>query len=264
MIYKQMLEGVYEELEKRRDDLKKELAELPDGNLNVEVHGDSEYYRLRIPRKGNMKKTVRKTITKDKALVMKLVRKKYVSEALSIIESDLPILSEMIKEYKPFDENSVMEKYVSMHPALADGIYKDVSDMDGWANHYNRQKDFFDSDLTSVSGDRTVMRSRGEILIAEKLRQYGIPFRYEASLEIPDLLYVPDFTIKRPQDGKIFYWEHFGDVMDEEYMNRNAMKVEMYERYGIVPWDNLIITYDFANGGVNVPLIEGMIHAWLL
>ena len=99
---------------------------------------------------------------------------------------------------------------------------------------------------------------------AEKLRQYGIPFRYEATTGIPDLPYVPDFMIKRPRDGKIFYWEHFGDVNDEKYMKRNGRKLERYEEYGIVPWDNLIITYDFQDGGVNVPLIDGMIHAWLI
>lgn len=264
MLYKQLLENVYHDLERVRKDLDAELKSLPEGSLNIDNRGHNEFYKIHLPKKGNRKKDIRKGITKDKALVSALVRKRYVENAVSILDSDIAMMEKMLKSYQPVDENSVMAEFVSRHPALADDIYRNVDETDTWASDYERQKDFYDDDRTSVAGDGTVMRSRGEIIIAEKLRQYNIPFRYEASLGIPDLAYVPDFTIKRPRDSKIFFWEHFGDVNDDAYMARNARKLERYEEYGIVPWDNLIVTYDLTNGGVNVPLIEAMISAWLL
>lgn len=264
MIYKQKLESIISDIERTRNSLVKELASLPDGNLNAEKYGETEYYRRRLPKKGNRKKVARKTITKETGLVALLVRKKYVEKAIKTADKDLEILQTTLKRYRPFDENSLMAEYVHEHPLLADCIYNNTDDSSEWASNYERQKDFYDDDLTSLSGDKTPMRSRGEIVIAEKLRQYSIPFRYECGIGIPDIPYVPDFTIRRPRDGKIFYWEHIGDVNDMKYMNRNKRKFEVYEEYGIVPWDNLIITYDLGNGGVNVPLIEGMIQAWLL
>ena len=47
-------------------------------------------------------------------------------------------------------------------------------------------------------------------------------------------------------------------------MRKNKAKFEDYERYGIVPWSNLIVTYDTPDGGVNVPLIDAMLKVWLL
>lgn len=264
MLHKTRIEDIYEALKRAQEELATELRELPEGYLSVYVRKDGVYYSNIIPKKGNRKKAVRKGITKDKTLVKALVRKKYVEEAAALVEKDLSILENAVKKYIPFDENSVMGEFARNHPELADCVYRDAGDIDEWASNYERQKDFYEEDRTSVAGDGQLMRSRGEIIIAEKLRQYKIPFRYEASLGIPDLPYVPDFTIRRPKDGKIFYWEHFGDVTDEQYMTRNARKLERYEEYGIVPWDNLIISYDFENGGVNTPLIEGLIHAWLL
>ena len=51
---------------------------------------------------------------------------------------------------------------------------------------------------------------------------------------------------------------------DPDYMDSNRSKFAAYETVGIVPWDNLIITYDQADGGINEKLIDAMIHGWLL
>ena len=264
MMYREQLEIILSEMKKKYGSLSDEIGALPDSSLHILKRGDKEYYSERFPKKGNRKKERRYGISNDYGKIRALVRKKYIENALKSLATDIKLLSDVTGKYRSIDEASVMKKFVADHPDLADYIYKDAGDLDEWAANYERQEDFYEEGKTSVAGDRTAMRSRGEIVIAEKLRQYGIPFRYEATTGIPDLPYVPDFTVKRPRDGKLFYWEHFGDVNDEKYMKRNGRKLERYEEYGIVPWDNLIITYDFQDGGVNVPLIDGMIHAWLI
>ncbi len=75
---------------------------------------------------------------------------------------------------------------------------------------------------------------------------------------------MPDFTIKRPRDGRLIFWEHFGMVNDDRYMEGNRKKLTEYESVGIVPWENLIITYNQRDGGINEKLIDAMIHGWLL
>ena len=123
----------------------------------------------------------------------------------------------------------------------------------------------FEEHLTSTSHSGRLMRSKGELFIASRLDYYRIPARYEEPLWIPELSqYSPDFTIRRPRDHKIFYWEHFGMVDDPEYLRRSRYKLSRYEEYGIVPWDNLIITYNGYDGSINGKLIDAMIQGWLL
>ena len=266
MIYKEELKRLIRELNERKTGLMKEQSRLPDGYLQIGRHGDDEYYTLRLPAKGNRKKMKQLGITNNKEVLFGLVRKRYITKALKIIDDDLSVLTKAAERYREFDELSVMKDFLEEHPKLTAAIQRDSKTDEEWAGNYVRKKDFYESDLTSLASDGTPMRSRGEVVIAEKLKHYGIPYKYEfdISTEIPDLPYVPDFVIRRPRDGKVFFWEHFGEVNNEQYMRDNKRKLDDYELYGIVPWSNLIITYDTVDGGVNAPLIEAMIHAWLL
>lgn len=264
MLYKEELNRFIRDIEGRKSELRSELKTLPDGLLHVDARNGSEYFTVRYPKKGNRKKERRKGITNDTEMVNGLIRKRYIDKALKIMDADIELLRKAEKKYCPFDEVSVMGSFIDAHPKLKQAVLRNPLLDEQWASNYSMAKDLFEESKTSLAGDGTMMRSRGEIVIAEKLRQYGIPFRYEAEFSIPDIPYTPDFMIRRPRDWKIFYWEHFGDVNDRAYMKRNGRKLEIYEDYGIVPWDNLIITYDTWDGGVNTPLIEAMIHAWLI
>ena len=51
---------------------------------------------------------------------------------------------------------------------------------------------------------------------------------------------------------------------DPDYRKKNEIRLKDYEKAGIVPWDNLIITYDTIEGGLRGDLVEAMIKSWLL
>ena len=58
------------------------------------------------------------------------------------------------------------------------------------------------------------------------------------------LWFLWDFTISRPSDGKLFLWEHFGLMDDDEYRQNTIKKISLYARYGFFPFENLICTYE--------------------
>lgn len=60
------------------------------------------------------------------------------------------------------------------------------------------------------------------------------------------------------------YWEHCGRTDDVPYMKRHKWKLAIYEKAGIVPWRNLIVTYDDENGGMNSRILEAEIAYKLL
>ena len=71
-------------------------------------------------------------------------------------------------------------------------------------------------------------------------------------------------SIYKIVDKKIFLWEHFGKIDDEEYVRKIFFKLQDYHNAGINLWDNLIITFDQADGSLNADYIDRIIKLYLL
>lgn len=264
MVYKKELERICRELTDRYDDLRSELSQLPEGELMITEQNGTRKYLQRIPAKGNRKKERRYGVKRDKERLDGLVRKEYVTKALRTLEHDIHTLEMAVKRYRPSDENTIMDGFTARYPELTEGIYASGTDIEKWKSDYERAEDYYPEDLKQLAVDGTRRRSLGELIIGARLDHYGIPYRFEAEIGHPDIPYVPDFTIIRPRDGKTIYWEHLGKVNDQEYLNNNKHKFDVYERYGIVPWDNLIISFSQWDYGINEKLIDCLIQGWLL
>lgn len=263
MLYKKELERIYNSIRNRRDALKEEIGIMPEGELYIRIVDTQKQYFQRLPKSGNRKKERRYGIKKQPELLEALSRKEYIKEALTILERDIKAFENLLGKYKPADEDSVMGDFLEKYPELADGVYHGRREASDWADWQSAAQDYHPESLKSTASDGSRRRSVGELLIGAKLKHYKIPYRYEVPAH-PDLPYIPDFTVKRPRDGKLIYWEHFGMVNDKEYMEGNRRKLLDYESVGIVPWENLIITYNQADGGINEKLIDAMIEGWLL
>lgn len=125
----------------------------------------------------------------------------------------------------------------------------------------NHHRNSYRPELLKYQTSKCVMvRSKSEKIIADKLEQYGIPYRYEAELFINGNRYYPDFMILLP-DGSILIWEHFGMMDDIDYASRAWRKIENYRRAGYVQHTNLICTYesDIENGKVIDEIIRRFI-----
>lgn len=264
MNYRLEFQRIRSELVERKELLEKELAPLPKGELYCYKSHGCDCYSERFPSKGNAKKETRKGISGNRDIIFKLVRKKYIAKAIPLIDKDLKAIDTLLRRYKPTDENSVMAGFIEKYPELTEGIYYGQMSYADWANQFEPDNSFHKESLKSMSVDGRKKRSLGEVIIASRLDHYGIPFRFEAKINHPDISFVPDFTIIRPRDGKTIYWEHLGMVNDQDYLNYNKSKFDVYERYGIVPWDNLIVSFSQKDYGINEKLIDGLIHGWLL
>lgn len=264
MIYREELERIKRELLERKADLQEELTDLPPGEFMCVEQGGVRKYLQRIPATGNLKKERRYGVKKNPELLNRLVRKEYVVKALDLIDKDIKAIEAALKKYQPIDENSVMDRFIDKYPELTSGIYRDVIDADAWINRFPRIENYHPENLINTSADGTARRSKNELYIASQLDHYGITYRSDCPTGIPGLFRIPDFTIIRKRDGKIIYWEHMGMMYDLESRIDNKRKLEEYEEAGIVPWENLILTYDTKDGGLRGELIEAMIKGWLL
>ena len=107
------------------------------------------------------------------------------------------------------------------------------------------------------------VRSKSELLIATHLEYMDIPYRYEAPLVLEGNTVYPDFSILRPADHKLIYWEHMGMLGDFDYAQKASMKLLQYFQCNIRPYDNLITTYD-DNGTLDMAHIEQITNTMLL
>ncbi len=144
-----------------------------------------------------------------------------------------------------------------LHLALSD------SAAEGWAAAPYEQLQYRTEEKRHMTSRGLRVRSKSELLIAEKLYEYGLPFRYEEVMHFQNVDIAPDFTIRRA-DGKLFYWEHEGLTNSERYVNWQQRKAQLYAGAGIVPWDNFIVTYDSDDGTVDIRVIDSEIRNRLL
>lgn len=112
-----------------------------------------------------------------------------------------------------------------------------------------------------------LVRSKSELVIADKLYAAGVDYAYEKPLVISGCTRYPDFTIEDDASGVTYYWEHLGLLDDPAYRARWERKREEYLKEGIEPWTPdveaervLIETSDDSDRGLDAQAIAERIR----
>jgi len=135
---------------------------------------------------------------------------------------------------------------------------------------------FYDQNLIHKTARGEIVRSKSEVIIADKLFAKDIDYCYEQSLKGNDnIVKYPDFTIENSETGVTYIWEHCGMLNDPNYNKKWLNKLEWYKSQGIIPYENyekyiddtgiqpekvLIITQDDENGGIDSFEIEQLVN----
>jgi len=130
-----------------------------------------------------------------------------------------------------------------------------------------RETRFLEEQLIHRTERGDLVRSKSELVIADKLYARGIDYSYELPLLLPNgRTRYPDFTITDAARGVAFYWEHLGMLGDPAYQSRWERKRAEYLASGIKPWQDgggqegtLIETQDDASGGLDAASIAKLI-----
>jgi len=218
------------------DAIKRELNELPDGKLTKKPSG---YYVTM--------NSVQKGITRDKQKILQLARKAYLLKRLKHLEWNYSSVKKNAERYKTEDPAEIIRKLPSLYQTLPIYYFFHPSANKQAANSTNegaRENAHHPEQLIYLTRSGILVRSKSERTIADILDQNGIPYRYEAEFAFRGGIKSPDFTINRPYDGKLFLWEHFGLIEQEDYRQNANKKLDFYNRHGFYPFKNLICTYE--------------------
>ena len=253
------LNNLLKEYKSRYAKERKELSKMPEGTLTFRhVNGKVQFVQLInvTDEESAMKK--RKGITRDTYLTMKLARKKYLELSTMLLLSEINRLSKYIKRRtEPSPDNIINMLPENWNNIPTNYLLSDKANQAAWAKTEYRRNGKNPKELRHTTSRGLKVRSKSELLIAEKLDSYNIPYRYEQVIGNDRHVFSPDFIIKTK--GKFIYWEHCGMMADPDYRTYNKWKLSQYERMNIVPWNNLIITYDQNDGDFDMRIIDAEI-----
>lgn len=243
---------------------KREIKTLPEGVLSYrKQHGHTNFIRLIPAAETADGKIFREGITKNDILLRKMARKAYLDLSISLLSEEISRLDAFLKKRTEPSPENILARLPEWMDALPEEIFfPQKQNADKWAaaDYWRNGKN--PEELRHITTKGLRVRSKSELIIAEKLDSYGIPYRYDQVIRSRYNLFSPDFTFNTANG--LFYWEHCGKMADPDYRDYNKWKLSEYESIGIVPWKNLIITYDSTDGDLDVRIIDAEIRNRLL
>ena len=274
---KYQIQEILNGLTNSRSAVEKQLSKYPEGELRVrkQVKNGKIYTTLFLEHKqekGEIRKS-RSSITSNNELVQIMARKKYLQEKKNILDSNIEALQ---TAYELIENSEAEDILMHLDPEIRSQIefntqtvYRLPDDPKAanvllkWVQEPSLKNPNYPEYLKHRTSTGELVRSKSEMLVYEKLKEYGIAFKYELPKQIGDTVFYPDFTIMRT-DGKLFYWEHAGRCDLQSYRDEILWKTRMFESVGIGQWDNLIITYDTGDGQIDLREIEFIIKNKLI
>lgn len=217
------------------------LAHLPQNHLVAYKRKSGYQYYQYNP---DVKSRTFLAVKKDHEQIQKLCQAEYLAKLRASCETRALAIEVLIKQISlsPLDLSSLMpnaKKASFVCPLLP----SDEEYADSWQNAKYPHLTVPDGPHITSRGER--VRSKSEVMIAEALSRANIPYRYEEELTLSDGRTVyPDFHILNPYTRKEYYWEHFGMMDDEEYVQKFLCKIHCYSRSGYVVGKNLLATFE--------------------
>jgi hypothetical protein len=258
-----MHEHIYQEykaINRNIDLCRRKLIKFPEGRIECFNNGGYvKWYRIGPSGREYICK-------KDRKLAAGLAAKKFCELQLTALEEEKSMLEDYIRRCK--DDQEKIRLLFDREKECAELVggtvpIQDLNDeIMKWAAAEYERSDMYAEKLVCRTMSKIKVRSKSEMIIANALTVNGIPFRYEEALHIGESTYYPDFTIKHPITGMIYYLEHLGLADRPDYMLHNLGKIETYMSEGIIPTRNLICTFETADSPLDSDYVQRIIELY--
>ena len=243
-----------------------ELEGYANTYLKSSSHRSGKYYYAR--RKGEK---VRVYLGNDSSQEVRSIREfRHLKQLLDDLDSEIALLRALDEGHLEIDYDAVRDRlpFIYRDPLQPDYSAK----MTGFAKEWKDQKEYEKKqykqknpeNLIMRSIDGTLMRSKSEVIIANMLISYGIPFVYELPHAINGVMVYSDFTALSVADFRTeVIIEHEGLMNNPGYQRTFLNKVNGYLAEGIIPGRDVFFTFDDLNGGFDPSPVQDIIDTRL-
>lgn len=259
------LEKELKELENIEKAAKEDIKNAPQGTLRIAKKYNTEQYYWRTDAKDTEGKYIRKS---EEKLIKGLVQKDYARKVLAILEPIIKHKKKEIQQVNPYEQvRLILEKFsTSRQKLITPYVYTDDEFVRVWEAEKKQKKEGSIEDFSEIYTEKgECVRSKSEKILADKLYMLGIPYVYELPLYLHGYGYIrPDFTVLNKRTRREYYWEHLGMMDDQNYCRKAIKKIESFERNGMFPGKNLILTYETRDHPLNVKIVERLVEEYLI
>lgn len=231
-----------------------QLENLPEGDF-LAVTGGGKYSKWYVSNNNN-KEYIPK---KQRNYAEKLALRKYLVTRKEELLEEMMLIKECIKEFERIERSGQQLKSDYKYAELINFDDSKGFELEKWAKEPFEGNPLYKEDLNKETMSGVLVRSKSEQMIADELWRHGVPFRYEAPAMLSGGLYYPDFTACHPQTGKMKYWEHFGIMNDNSYVDKAVRKIGVFAENGIIPGIDLIMTFETADMPLDEELVLDLI-----
>ena len=245
-------------LDRQIKELEMKLRKAPGGELKCARNGTGVkwYYYKDTSRRTYLPK-------QNRTLAEKLALKKYNLTALEAARKKKTALDDCIRAYS--EGENMTELLICPESKYKELLLPQISKLSSrtaeWAQEPYEKSEDHPENLRFQTKKGDMVRSKSEVFIANALYMNRVPYRYESKLDLAGYgIFFPDFLIYHPRLFKLYYWEHFGMMDDEDYSHKAYRKLEIYTRNGIVPMDNLIATDETRTNPLDPGIVEKIIR----
>lgn len=238
-------------------------AEAPAGHLAARKRKTAtSLYHVQKKKTASGWKNVSRAIKNNPDLLHTLIKKRLAQETRRLCRRNLPALERALEKYQsPYDLiNALPENYQSVLTLLR----KEA--LEKWESAPYKKAPFDPNHHIHETLCGELVRSKSEVIIANALFTYGIPFHFEEQFPYPNEngdFYYPDFTIFLPDESRII-WEHLGMLSVMSYAVHNGQKLHTYQTHDFLIGKNLILTQDDSRGNCSSSFIYHIIERALL
>ena len=238
------------------------LKSVPDGSLRIQKRQNHYQYYWRDDPKDITGKYIQK---KDYEVAVQLAQKEYDRTILNMAEKELAFIKKYNRLLLDHPMERIYNQYCKGRQALVTPVLStDEQFVAEWKSEKYVPGSFEDpSEFYTASGIR--VRSKAEVMIADMLDHYGIPYKYEHPLVLVGLGNVhPDFICLNVAKRKEMVWEHFGMMDNIAYSNWNVKKIQYYEYNGYCAGENMIMTFETSQVPLSSNIIRTKIEEYLI
>ena len=251
-----------EELQKIVRKKEKSLSHAPEGIINIAPMGEKAQYYFKNDSSDKCRKYMRKS---ERSLVTAICQKEYDQRVLEAAPKELTQWERLMNNFPKQTYEEIYEK-LSIHRQILvqPDVLTDKEFIKNWEGVEYVQKGFSTDAPEFFTDKGEQVRSKTEILIANALHKYNIPYRYEYPLYLEGYGKIhPDFMVLNVSTRTVFYWEHLGVMDDVEYVENAIRRIEAYEKNDIFSGENLILTYETQRHPMSPRVIEQKIRRYL-
>ncbi|MBE5927184.1 MAG: hypothetical protein E7270_09510 [Lachnospiraceae bacterium] len=232
----------------------KRLKKAPDGKLKIVNKKGKLLYYYRS-KEDNIYRYLKKA---EHKLAQEIAQRDYDNKFVKLANERIKFLEKFCEKEEKTSLKSLYSNTCVHRRNLIDApVLSDEEYIVRWQEEEYNKKSFgeFSTEIYTDRGER--VRSKSEKIIADKLNNLGIPYKYECAKILKGNIKIhPDFTILKMPERKEVYLEHLGMMDDSKYVESAMDRIKNYEENGIYLGKELYITYETSRRPLNTKVLD--------